>query len=84
MLSYCPTRLRPLANRVICTHTHTHTHTGAHTSRHKHISLPAHAPAGKLSDEEQELLGDALSLLAYDQPESAPAGHLLGQVRRVH
>ncbi|KAF5842711.1 concanavalin A-like lectin/glucanase domain-containing protein [Dunaliella salina] len=37
---------------------------------------------GKLSADEQELLGDALSLLAYDNPESAPAGHLLGQAQR--
>jgi hypothetical protein len=36
--------------------------------------------AAKLSEEEAELLGDALSLLAYVQPETAPAGYLLSQV----
>jgi len=36
-----------------------------------------------LSSEEQALLGDALSLLAYDQPDAAPEGHLMGQVRML-
>mmetsp|Transcript_3299 Transcript_3299/g.5632 ORF Transcript_3299/g.5632 Transcript_3299/m.5632 type:complete len:171 (+) Transcript_3299:2-514(+) len=42
--------------------------------------LAAHTPKG-LSEE--ELLGDALSLLAYEQPEACPCGHLMGQAHRA-
>ena len=40
-------------------------------------TLSAHRPRGPA---EEELLSDALSLLAYEQPEVSPCGHLMSQV----
>ncbi|GAX74886.1 hypothetical protein CEUSTIGMA_g2332.t1 [Chlamydomonas eustigma] len=41
--------------------------------------LAPHRPKGPA---EEELLSDALSLLAYEDPETSPCGHLMGQATR--
>ena len=43
--------------------------------------MPPSTPS--TSEEEEELLGDALTLLAYDDPRTGPEGHLLHEARRT-